>query len=211
VGRLVFRTGEVATLDGSTGARWNAAMADRPSQPRIPPIGAEDYADEEVQLLLRDVASPDGRADNVFATFVRHRSLFRKWMAFGGKLLYGGKLPARDRELAILRVGWLCRAEYEWGQHVLIGREAGLTGAEIDRIKAGPQAEGWSPLDAAVLRAADELHGDACITETTWAALVEGYAEAQIIELVFVIGQYHLVSFALNSFGVQLDERLPGF
>jgi 4-carboxymuconolactone decarboxylase len=184
-------------------------MADRPGTPRIEPIGEEDH-DEEVDILLADVQSPGVRAHNVFTTMVRNRGLFRKWMPFGGKLLHG-KLGGRERELAILRVGWRCRAEYEWGQHVVAGRRAGLADEEIERVKAGPAAPGWTPLEAAVLQAADELHDDACVTDGTWSVLREAYTDAQLIELVFLIGEYHLVSFALNTFGVQRDEGIPGF
>jgi alkylhydroperoxidase family enzyme len=131
-------------------------------------------------------------------------------MPFGGKLL-AGKLPARERELLILRTGWRCQSVYEWGQHVLIGRHAGLTDAEIERLKDGPDAPGWDPFDAALVRAADELHDDGCITDATWATLCERYDVEQLIEVPMVVGQYHLVSYTLNSLGVQREPGVPGF
>ncbi len=153
---------------------------------------------------------PGGSPLNIFMTLVRHPGLFRKWLPFGGKLL-DGKLPARERELLILRTGWRCRSEYEWGQHALIGREAGLTDEELRRIKEGPDAPGWDPFDAVLLRAADELHDDSCISDTTWDALASRYDERQLIEVPMLVGQYHLVSFALNSLGVQREPGVPGF
>jgi alkylhydroperoxidase family enzyme len=184
-------------------------MGPRPTEPRIAPLHPTEH-DEEVDILLAAASAPGSPASNIFTTLVRARGLFRRWMPFGGKLL-AGKLPPREREVAILRVGWLCRAEYEWGQHVLIARRVGLTDAEIERIKVGPDADGWSPLDAAILRATDELHDDACVTDATWAVLAQSYDEAQLIELVMLIGHYHLVSFTLNSLGVQREEGVPGF
>jgi 4-carboxymuconolactone decarboxylase len=184
-------------------------MADRPTEPRIAPLAPDEH-DEEIDTLLAAAGAPPGFASNIFTTLVRNRGLFRKWLPFGGKLL-NGKLPAREREIAILRVGWLCQSEYEWGQHVLIGRMAGLTDQEIERIKIGPGADGWSTLDAMVLRAADELHEDSCVGDATWELLANTYNDAQMIELVMVIGHYHLVSFALNSLGVQREEDVPGF
>ena len=184
-------------------------MADRPTTPRIAPIAPEEH-DEEVDILLASASTPMGPAANIFKTLVRNRGLFRRWLPFGGKLL-NGKLPPRERELAILRVGWLCQAEYEWGQHVIIGRHAGLTDEEIERIKVGASHEDWSTLDAMVLRATDELHEDSCIGEATWELLAKEFDDAQMIELVMVIGHYHLVSFALNSLGVQREEGVPGF
>ncbi len=119
--------------------------------------------------------------------------------------------PARERELAILRIGWLCRAEYEWGQHVLIGKQAGLLDEEIARIPSGPDADGWSDRDRVILSAVDELHADAFIGEPTWQALAANFETEQLLDLIFTVGQYNLVSMVLNTLGVQLDERLPGF
>ena len=184
-------------------------MAARPTQPRIPPL-ADGEADKQQTELLEGVAAGGLHASNIFATLVRHPGLFRKWMPFGGKLLTG-KLPARDRELLILRTGWRCQAEYEWGQHVIIGKAAGITDDEIARIKNGPDAPGWDPFDAALVRAADELHDDACITDATWAALKARYNDPQLVEVPMVVGQYHLVSFTLNSLGVQLEDGVKGF
>ncbi len=97
------------------------------------------------------------------------------------------------------------------GQHVLYGRNAGLTDEEIARIKAGPDAEGWDAFDASLLRAADELHADAFISDATWAALSERYNTQQLMDVVFTVGQYNLVSMALNTFGGQLDKGVKGF
>ena len=174
---------------------------------RVAPL-ADDELDDQQRELLSVVLVPGG-TQNIFRTLVRHPGLFRKWMPFGGKLL-NGKLPARERELAILRVGWLCQSEYEWGQHVPIGKRAGLTDDEIARIPKGPKAEGWSELDATILRATDELHEDSVISDATWARLAEEYDDKQMIELVMSVGHYHLVSMALNSFGVQREEGVVG-
>src|SRR6266513_185475 len=116
-------------------------MTQRPDTPRIPPLPAGER-DEQAQELLGGVGTLTGPASNIFDTLVRHPGLFRRWLPFGGKLLTG-KLPTRDRELLILRTGWHCRSDYEWGQHVLIARSAGITDEEIERIAAGPAAPGW--------------------------------------------------------------------
>ncbi|MCU1454141.1 MAG: carboxymuconolactone decarboxylase [Acidimicrobiales bacterium] len=179
----------------------------RPARPRIAPLPADERDPVQAELLAGvDV----GSTINIFATLVRHPGLFRRWMPFGGKLL-AGKLPARERELLILRIGWRCRAEYEWAQHVTIGRATGLTDEEIERIKAGPDAPGWAPFDAVLLRAADELKDDSCIGDETWAALAERYDERQLIEVPMVVGHYLLVSCTLNSLGVPLEDGVIGF
>jgi 4-carboxymuconolactone decarboxylase len=178
----------------------------RPPQPRIAPLDAGER-DEQAQELLDQAGGPAAGATNIFSTLVRHPGLFRKWLPFGGKLL-AGKLPARDRELLILRTGWNCRSDYEWAQHVRIGRRAGLTREEIERLRTdGDLGEaGWSPFDATLLRAADELHVDACLGDTTWEALAERYDERQLVEVPMVVGHYHMIAFTLNSLGVQVED-----
>lgn len=176
----------------------------RPAAPRIPPLAGADH-DEQARELLALAGGPAAGATNIFATFVRHPGLFRRWLPFGGKLL-AGRIPARDRELVILRTGWLCRSDYEWAQHVRIARASGVSDAEIARVRHGPGADGWAPLDALLLRAADELHADACITDATWAGLTAHYDERQMIELPMLVGHYHLVAFTLNSLGVQVED-----
>lgn len=180
---------------------------------RIRPLTKAEWSPEQRELLERSrgVGKGDGEAVNILATLVRHPNLMRAWGRFGGHILGGSTLPAREREILILRIGWLCRSEYEFGQHTLIGKATGLTDEEIRRITVGPDAPGWAKEDALLLRAADELHDDAFISDATWKALAERYDERQMIDIVFTVGQYNLVSMALNSLGVQLDAGVPGF
>jgi len=147
---------------------------------------------------------------NIFRTLAHHPQLLKRWLVFGNHLLAKSSLPPREREIAILRVGWLCRAGYEWGQHVVIGRASGLSDDEIDRITRGPDADGWSDAERAVLRATDELHGDHFVSDATWAELGKHFDTQQLLDLVFTVGQYHLVSMALNTFGVQLESGATG-
>ncbi len=181
----------------------------RLSRPRIEPLPESEWTDEVRELLPRSVGS-EGVA-NVFTTFARHPKLLKRWLVFGAHVLGKSSLPAREREIAILRIGWLCRCEYEWGQHVVIGRRAGLSEDEIRRIAKGPSAPGWDPFEATLLAAVDELHADSMIGNATWSALAARYNTHQMLDLVFTVGQYTLVSMALNTLGVQLDPGLAGF
>ncbi len=185
-------------------------MADPSPTPRIPPL-PEAEQDDQARELLTGLSAQGAPAANIFSTLVRHPGLFRRWLPFGGKLLGGGKLPARDRELLILRTGWLCRAEYEWAQHREISRSLGISDEEIARAREGADAAGWDPFEATLVRAADELHADARISDPTWAALVERYDEQQLIEVPMLVGHYHMVAFTLNTLGVPLEDGLAGF
>ena len=180
-------------------------MTSRPGRPRLTPLPRTEWSDEVRTMIER---TPGGETEplNIFTTLARHPTLVRRWLPFGTMMLTG-ELPARDRELLILRTAWNCRSAYEWGQHVRIGLAAGVTQDEIDRVPPGPGAPGWSPLDAALLGAADELHADACVSDATWAVLAGRYDERQLIEVPMLVGQYHMVAFTLNSLGVQ---REPG-
>jgi 4-carboxymuconolactone decarboxylase len=178
--------------------------------PRIDPLPESEWEGDIAGILN---ALPPG-ADapigeyNVFRTLARHPDLFRSWLPFGGYLLVGGTLPATDRELAILRTAVRCRSSYEWGQHVRISLRMGIEREVIDRVFEGSDATGWTDGESAMLRAVDELHDESRISDSTWTELGKQYDETQLIELTMLIGQYHMVAFALNSLGVELDEGL---
>ena len=117
-----------------------------------------------------------------------------------------GKLPRTDSELVILRVGWNTRARYEWEQHRHIAKRVGLDAAAIARVPEGPQAEGWTDRQAAILTAVDELHADRNISEPTWKRLSEHLDESRLIELCMLVGHYEMVAMTLNSAGVQVED-----
>ena len=177
---------------------------------RISPLPAAERDEEVEQLLAGTLLGRDGEALNIFQTMARHPKLMKRWLPFGGWLLARGVLPVRDRELLILRTAWNCGAEYEWGHHVELAQGAGVSDDDIARVTQGPDAPGWDPFEAALLRAADELHRDARVGDDTWSALAACYDEQALIEALMVVGQYHLVSFFLNSTGVAREAGVPG-
>ena len=161
-------------------------------EPRIPPLES-------------------GSGINITKTLAHHPTLAEAWTTFAGYVLGANTLPPRDRELLILRIGYLRGAEYEWGHHSRMGRQAGLTDEEIVRITRGPDAAGWSSFDRALMRAVDELNRDAEISDPTWAELAARYDTKQLMDVVFTVGQYNLVSMALKTFRVPMDEGIEGF
>ena len=181
----------------------------RLDQPRIPPQQSDEW-NEEVQAMMKPFVE-QGRVFNIFKTLAHHPDLARRWLVFGNHILGKSTLPPRDREMLILRIGYLCQAGYEWGQHVEISRALNMSDDEIRLCKSGPDTAGISELDEALLRAVDELHSDAHMSDQTWAKLAKHYNTQQMMDVVFTVGQYNLVSMALNSFGVQLDDGLPGW
>ncbi|HTL87036.1 MAG TPA: carboxymuconolactone decarboxylase family protein [Acidimicrobiia bacterium] len=172
-------------------------------EPRIQPLPPEEWDDETRAAL-------GARPINIFGTLARHPKLLKRWLVFGNHVLGKNTLSDRDREILILRTGWNCSSPYEWGQHVAIGRAAGISDEEVTRISQGADASGWDTRDALLVRAADELHARQMISDDTYAALAKEYDEQQLLDIVFTVGQYHLVSMALNSFRVERDDGVTG-
>jgi alkylhydroperoxidase family enzyme len=173
--------------------------------PRIPALGDAEMSEAQRELLAPFLQN--GRVDNVFRTLARHADLMKRWLPFANHVLSKSTLSTREREIVILRAGYLCRAEYEWAQHVRLGKRRGLSDAEIAAIMAGKDI---SPKEDLLLAAANELHKDARIADGTWAALSQHYSPEQLIDIIFTFGQYTLVSMFLNSAGVQVDDYLAG-
>lgn len=181
----------------------------RLSEPRIPPIEEADLEGEAKEIAGR--LGGRGKLLRIFRTLAHHPKLLKRWTVFGNHVLAKSTLPPREREILILRIGWLCRAEYEFSQHKRISLDLGMSEEEIQRVCDGPDAPGWTPFESALVRAADELHSDAFISDPTWKALSERFSTQQMIDVVFTVGQYNLVSMALNSLGVQPEQPIEGF
>ncbi|MBK8839466.1 MAG: carboxymuconolactone decarboxylase family protein [Hyphomonadaceae bacterium] len=149
---------------------------------------------------------------NIYRTLAHHVDLYNRWSPLGQFLLNGSSIPPRHREMAMLRMGWLCQSPYEWSQHTRIAKaSAGMTESEIRAIAIGPDAPAWSATDRAVLRMADELRYEAMISDATWAELRRTYSDQQVMELFYTSAQYQLVSMALNTLGVQIEPQAVDF
>ena len=134
----------------------------------------------------------------------------RKYWEYTGHFVRNATIPARHRELLILRTAWLSRGDYIWGRHDVIGKEAGLTAEEIARVTAGPDAPGWDDFERALLAAADELHTSRFISDATWSVLAEGYTDDELRQVVLVVGNYTQLAMFQNALGAQLPAGFPG-
>jgi 4-carboxymuconolactone decarboxylase len=174
---------------------------------RLSPL-PDDQWDERVHAALSGLLPPARRnprdAGNALATLVRHPELTAAFLTFNTHLLTQSTLPPRLRELAVLRVARRRGCAYEWSHHVRMAAQAGLSGAEIEAAADG-KAEGR--LDAAVLRAVDELDDDSSVSGPTWATLGEHLTEQQLMDLVFTVGAYCLLAMAFNTFGVEPEHE----
>jgi len=174
---------------------------------RIPFRDLSTLSPEDREIADRNKVN--GEVINIFKVLMQSPKLARSWTRFAAYIMTRQSLSPRDREILILRIGWLNQAPYEWEQHVRISKRAGLTDDEIDRISKGPSA-GWDRHESALIQAADDLYENSVVSDETWGRLSERYGIEQMMDVVFTVGQYNLVSWALNSFGVPLDDFLPG-
>ena len=174
---------------------------------RVTPLPADQWDDAVEQalsgLIPAERRNPDA-AGNLVATLMRHPSLARSFLRFNFHLLYGSTLPARLRELAILRVAHLADCEYEWRHHVAMGREAGLSDDVIAGIERGAASD---DLDTAIIAAVDELQRDTNVSDATWTTLSAHLGERQLMDLIFTIGCYGALAMAINTFGVEPDQE----
>lgn len=184
-------------------------------EPRIQPVLPPDW---DAPVLDALSAFPSGRdfvlskykeggvrGMNGLGVMLQYPPLAKAFLTFNNHVAIASTVSKRVREILILRLSWLRRAEYEFIQHVVLGLRAGLTEAEIERIQSGPEAPGWDPLDADLVRAVDELHADACIGNETWVRLSQHFNQAQLMDIVMCVGCYDVLAMVFKTFGVTLE------
>jgi AhpD family alkylhydroperoxidase len=147
------------------------------------------------------------RPPNLFLTLGRHRPLFRGWLRFAGRLMPGGKLPRRETELVIIRVALLRDCTYELEHHVHLGRRAGVTDIDVERLRAGAGADGWSPRERAILAAVEGLHRNQDLSDEEWEQLRRQLSEREAIELLLLAGHYEMLATTITALRVEADER----
>lgn len=177
-------------------------------RPRIPPVSDPP---DSVQELLAGTLRRDGKPLHVFATLAHHPALLKQFNRLGGTLLNRGLVPAREREIVILRVGYRARAVYEFGQHTVIGRQAGLTDDEIAALARGDVDGVFPEHERDLVDFADELSATDDVSDDMWQRLTRRWSEAELVELLVLAGFYRLVSGFLNGARVQLDDGVPGW
>jgi AhpD family alkylhydroperoxidase len=189
----------VARIEPLPPAGWPPEMAEalaalHPPEPRHP-------------FPPREPGRPKGLG--VLGTFAHHPALARAFHTFNGHVLFATTLTPRQRELLVLRVAHVRRCAYEWSQHLVLAADAGITPEEVARVAEGPDAPGWSALEAALVRAVDELVAEARIGDATWAGLAAELDDQQLLDVLFTVGAYDLLAMVLLSCGLEVDADLP--
>jgi alkylhydroperoxidase family enzyme len=195
-----------------------AAIAEREADingkpQRIEPLTGEELSQEARDLIIRiraSIGSATGAfIPEYFRTLAKHQEIFRCQLEMG-TVIFQGQVSPRERELAVLRIAWLMRAPYEWGEHVNIGKRYGLATEEIERVIHGSSAPGWSKHEAAILSAVEQMLTEQAIADDTWATLAASWNEAQLLEFTVIVGQYVSIALLQNALRVRLGPGNPG-
>lgn len=176
----------------------------RLSKPRVDPLD-QDQWDEKTSEVMKPYVDTNSLI-NIFKTLAHHPALLKRWRVFGAHIMGKSTLDVRDREILVLRTCCLCEADYEWGPHVAMAKRAGFTDEEIQGIKEGPTTKQFSDKERLLLQAADDLHADSIVENETWQGLTKHYSIQKMMDILFTVGQYSMISMALNSLGVQPEE-----
>lgn len=175
--------------------------------PRIAGLTADEVSPEQRDVIARlrgAIAADDSSLSDYFLMLAKHPVLLTRQLEMG-TALFQGQISPRERELAILRCGWLARAPYEWGEHVDVAKRYGLTTADVERAVAGAAADGWTTHEAAILAAVDQLFFDQMIDDETWSTLAGTWTEQQLLELPILVGQYLSIALVQNCLRLRLE------
>ena len=173
--------------------------------PLLPESGWTDEVRDLFTIFEGEEARTRGTRFNIMKTLAHHPSLMSRFLAYEHQLLRHPTIPERLREIIILRLAWLYQQEYEWNQHVIIARAAGMSEEEIEAVKAGDAHPVWSPLDRHAIRAVDRMYAGETLDDQTWAGLAAHFDHAQMLEVLFTIGTFAMMSWIFNSTGLQIE------
>jgi 4-carboxymuconolactone decarboxylase len=187
------------------------------TKPRIAPILPPDWdaqarAAMDTLPLARDNIVAGFKAGtpplgmNAVCTMLNHPAMATAFLSFNAHFFYSSKLPPRVREFLIMRIAWRCHTEGEYLAHVAIAKRVGISDLEVQAVQEGPDSKGLAPQDADLIRAVDELRADARISESTWSRLAQQFDQAQLLEIVFIVGCYEVLAMVFNSCNVQPES-----
>ena len=210
IGALLWQGGERTAAQVRPDAPGSTPVV-RLGEPRIPPLPESEWTAEQRALVER--YAPEVRIGNAFRTMLRVPQLVEAVMPFVLFTSMDSTLSARHRGLLILRTAWLTQSSYLWADHAPTGRTAGIMPDELQRVAEGPDAAGWDPFEATLLRLADELYVNSSVRDATWNALAARYDLYNLFDAVMAVNETTLVAMLYNSWGVQPDDnayaRLP--
>ena len=195
---------------------WAREAYIRSRPPRLRPLEVDEMEPRQRELfgqfatLVVDGEVKERDDKDSIQILIRHAELYKAHLELAQKFLSDGEMSPRQRELVVLRIAWLSQAPFEWGAHVKIARRIGLSEEDVERVIRGSDAPEWEDHDRGLVRAAEELHFDSMISDETWSLLEKHLTERQLVELVFLAGQYKTVAYYQNALRFRLPDNNPG-
>lgn len=177
---------------------------------RIPCLSREERSEAAQHVI--DIFSLSSNLDvddnHVLNTFAHHPALAEPFLNYNYYLLRSSTLPARLRQIAIMRVAWLRKSRYVWSSHLRTSLRAGLEAQDFEPIKDGPHAAYWNDQEKAVLHATDELVTTSNIENDSWQALSETLDRQQLLDFLFTVGTYLQISLVTNAIRIEREDDL---
>jgi alkylhydroperoxidase family enzyme len=161
------------------------------------PLPTREELRADAAELVAAITPPGGAAPATMAVLARQPELLSPFLGWAAALALNGVLPKRDHELLALRAAHNCNSGFEWVEHAEYAQQAGMSSEEIAAI-AGP-LDAWSGTERALLAAADELHTTSTVSDATWSVLAGHYDLPALVEILFVVGQYTMLSMFANA------------
>ncbi|WP_317930230.1 carboxymuconolactone decarboxylase family protein [Halioxenophilus sp. WMMB6] len=178
-----------------------------PRLPPLPVVGRSERAQQVVEVFSsRSQYNVD--ANPVLNTLAHHPDLAEPFLIFNRYLLKDGELPVRLRQIAIMRVAWLKKSPYVWSSHLRTSLRNGLSGDDFEPIKIGSTSDYWNNEEQTVLQATEYLLEQTNLSDELWTELSQFLNEQQLVEFLFVVGTYILVSIVNNSLAIGREDEL---
>ncbi len=160
---------------------------------------------------LAGVRAQLGTPLNIHRMLANRPEMLAAWWPFRNFVVHDSCLATRAKEIVILRVAHLARGDYEWRHHVRLAMEAGLSEAEVARIQAGPEAEGWPDAERALVEAVDQCFDRHGLSEPVIDSLTSHFGPNAAYDVLATVGMYNMLALMTNSFQVPMDAVGPSF
>ncbi len=168
---------------------------------KIPPLTPDNWP-ETLESIRYQLKIPL----NIHNVMAHHPDLMTAWMPIRNHVVKASSLSSRQRELIILRTAHNCQSDYEWQHHAERGLQAGLSKAEISRVRDGPGATGWRADESILLSAADDCHRDFCISAKNLQKMNQNFNAQQQLDVAVTVGIYMTLALIIKTHDVPMED-----
>lgn len=182
--------------------------------PRVAPLPREEWTPEAREVFgywEGDEARENGSRSNTMMTLANHPKLAIASLDFGKYFMLDSTLTPRQQKLVVLRVAHRYGSTYQWTHNAFGAKQVGITDAEIDGVRIGPQASVWSHADAMLLRTIDGACAGGQFDDGTWSDLTAVFDRRQLMDIIQAAGYFSTVAWTLVALRVQVEPDFAAF